>query len=119
MREENLKEMIQKAKDEAVTDEARQFVTDFESFIELRETASSALKPEGYEKKLSEAHGKFMQSFAKAATRHGIAPEALKKQIEGRAELAQNQVVKNNVKDAVAGRSLARKFRNQQKNVRV
>lgn len=111
MEEENLKQMIEKAKKEAAGDETRQFVADFEAWIDLRNASVLPENGEEHKERLAKAHRQFMQSFARAALYHGINLEALRKQIEARKDFIPSCEVE-------PGRSLSKKFRNQ-KNVRV
>ena len=114
MNKENMKELLNQAKEAAITEESKSLVLDLEALIDLYNQKDEVVNPEEFAKNVQEAREKFLISLGKAAGSVGGAifpkleeytPEQLEKihgmqqELEGAiSSISSLQKLKNHVK---------------------
>ena len=120
MNTENMKELLNQAKEAATTDEAKSLVNDLEVLIDLYNQKDSAGKTEEFAQNVQKAHEKFLVSLGKAAfslgmgtdISEGLVPKAEDYSSE---QLEKIQAMKQKLEESVSPLSAMKKLRNHTK----
>lgn len=79
---EKIKELIQKARLAAKTDDFRELVDSFEGFVDLYNQKERATEDLDFRMKLDESHRKFWSHFEKVSAMFGLNPETMRDYFE-------------------------------------
>lgn len=82
MNTEQTKELINRAKSLANTEELRSLIADLEVFINIQPDANKGLEDEEVKKKWLESREKLWASFEKITALYGISPEMIREHLE-------------------------------------